>query len=195
MTDHIAAIHVLKSKLQLTDDDYRALLQNIAGKQSTRAMTQAERGRVRDHMQRLAEKLGVARPQLRGAPRFRDSAEYREASPMERKVHAMWNALARNGVIRNGSKEALRAWVKRQTGMDDLKFCNWVQFSSLIESLKEWALRAQDGAARKPETAARPETEKPGPAAAVCHFVPTGVARADRPGAAISAGPEPEKRA
>ncbi|TAN12923.1 MAG: regulatory protein GemA [Burkholderiaceae bacterium] len=133
---HLAAIHVLKGKLQLSDDDYRALLANLTGQTSSKALSDAERGRVRDHMQKLAEKLGVAAPRPAGWQKT-----YREATPMERKVWALWNALGREGRIKNPSPQALRAWVKRQTGMDDLKFCSWPQLSGLIEALKRWEER------------------------------------------------------
>lgn len=139
MSNHVAAIHVLKGKLQLSDDDYRALLANLTGKTSSKALSDAERGRVREHMQRLAEKLGVARPRPAGAG-WKKS--YANSRPMERKVWALWNALGRSGRIANPSPQALRAWVERQTGMSDLKFCNWAQLSNLIESLKEWRDRA-----------------------------------------------------
>ena len=34
--NHIAAIHVLKAKLRLTDEDYRALLKHLTGKGSSK---------------------------------------------------------------------------------------------------------------------------------------------------------------
>lgn len=136
MSNHLAAIHVLKAKLQLSDDDYRALLMSLTGQTSAKVLSDAERGRVREHLQKLAEKLGVAAPRATDWHKSR-----REASPMERKVWALWNALGRSGRIANASPQALRAWVKRQTGMDDLKFCDWPQLSNLIEALKRWEER------------------------------------------------------
>lgn len=62
MTDHIAAIHVLKGKLRLTDDDYRALLIQLTGQASSKAMTQAQRRTVREHLQSLAARLGWSNP-------------------------------------------------------------------------------------------------------------------------------------
>lgn len=62
MANHIAAIHVLKSKLALSDDDYRALLKNLTQKNSSKDLTDKERQAVRDHMQQLAERAGVAKP-------------------------------------------------------------------------------------------------------------------------------------
>jgi len=131
---HLAAIHVLKAKLGLSDDDYRALLWQLTGTRSAKACTEAQQRQLRDHLQRLAEKLGVASP--------RPPRPQTETSAMERKVWALWLALARKGAIQHSDAPALRAWVKRQTGMDDLRFCNWAQLDKLIEALKKWDTRA-----------------------------------------------------
>ena len=132
MANHIAAIHTLKGKLGLSDDDYRALLVNLTGKNSSKALGVQEQARVRDHMQALGERLGVLKP-----TRQRSFAQTRAAaSPRERKVWALWNQLHRDGVIQNHSAPALNAWVKRQVGVDALRFCNTAQLDSCIEGLK-----------------------------------------------------------
>ena len=137
MANHIAAIHTLKGKLGLSDDDYRALLVNLTGKNSSKALGVQEQARVRDHMQALGERLGVLKP-----TRQRSFAQTRAAaSPRERKVWALWNQLHRDGVIQNHSAPALNAWVKRQVGVDALRFCNAAQLDALIEALKAWQLR------------------------------------------------------
>lgn len=137
MANHIAAIHTLKGKLGLSDDDYRALLVNLTGKHSSKALGVQEQARVRDHMQALGERLGVLKP-----TRQRSFAQTRAAaSPRERKVWALWNQLHRDGVIQNHSAPALNAWVKRQVGVDALRFCNTAQLDTLIEALKAWQRR------------------------------------------------------
>lgn len=141
MANHIAAIHTLKSKLGLSDDDYRALLVNLTGKNSSKALGVQEQARVRDHMQALGERLGVLVPTRR-----RSFAQTRAAaSPRERKVWALWNQLHRDGVIQNHSAPALNAWVKRQVGVDALRFCNAAQLDSCIEGLKDWQRRGASG--------------------------------------------------
>ena len=64
-TDHIKAIHVLKGKLRLSDDDYRALLIQLTGHSSSKAMTQPQRRTVREHLQRLAARMGIEQPATR----------------------------------------------------------------------------------------------------------------------------------
>ena len=141
MANHIAAIHVLKSKLQLTDDDYRALLRTLTQKVSTKDMTDKERQAVRDHLQGLAVRMGVAKPLQRRAPVRSFAQAKAAASPRERKVWALWHQLHRDGLVDNPSAAALNAWVKRQVGVDALRFCTGPQLDTLIEALKAWGDR------------------------------------------------------
>lgn len=141
MANHTAAIHVLKSKLQLTDDDYRALLRNLTHKTSSKDLSDKERQAVRDHMQQLAERAGVAKPLRRRATGRTFAQAKAAASPRERKVWALWNQLGRDGVVRDTSAKALNAWVARTVHVSALAFANGAQLDTLIEALKAWQQR------------------------------------------------------
>ena len=142
-TKHIAAIHALKSKLQLSDDDYRALLASLTGKTSSKALQPAQLLAVREHMQSLAERMGVAKPTRR---RPLSQAEFdrvkKQTSPKERKVWALWHQLGRDGLVQNTSAQALNAWVDRQVGVSALRFCTGAQLDTLIEAAKAWQERS-----------------------------------------------------
>lgn len=141
-TNHTAAIHVLKSKLRLTDDDYRVLLRGLTLKSSSRDMTDAERQKVRDHLQGLAERAGLVKPtRRRPMPASRFAKAKADASPKERKVWALWHQLGRDGLVRDTSAKALNAWVHRQVGVSALQFCTGAQLDTLIEALKAWQER------------------------------------------------------
>ncbi|BEU96578.1 regulatory protein GemA [Acidovorax sp. DW039] len=141
MANHIAAIHVLKSKLQLSDSDYRVLIKGITKKESTKDMSDSERQRVRGHMQALAERMGVVKAGQRRPAARSFAAAKSEASPKERKVWALWNQLGRDGVLRNTSATALNAWVERTVHVSALRFANSAQLDTLIEALKVWQQR------------------------------------------------------
>ena len=141
MANHIAAIHVLKSKLQLSDDDYRALIKSITLKTSTKDMTDKERQAVRDHMQGLAVRMGVVKPSSRRAPPRSFAQAKAQASPRERKVWALWNQLGRDGLVQNPSATALNSWVERTVHVSALRFANSAQLDTLIEALKAWQQR------------------------------------------------------
>lgn len=141
MANHTAAIHVLKSKLQLTDDDYRALLKNLTHKTSSKDLTDKERQAVRDHMQQLAERAGVAKPLRRRATGRTFAQAKAAASPRERKVWALWHQLHRDGLVHDTSAAALNAWVQRTVHVAALAFANAAQLDTLIEALKAWQQR------------------------------------------------------
>lgn len=146
-TTHIAAIHTLKAKLGLSEGDYRALLVSLTGKASSKDMSQAERRAVREHLARLAERMGLAQPTRRRPLTDAAFAQARQrASPKERKVWALWHQLARDGLVRSASAASLRAFVRRQTGgVDGLRFCTAPQLDAIIEALKEWQRRGASG--------------------------------------------------
>ena len=142
MANHIAAIHTLKSKLRLSDDDYRALLCNITGKRSSKALSAAELLRVRNHMQALGEHMGVLVAQRqRPLPAETFAKAKAAASPRERKVWALWHQLYRDGKLRDNSAAALNAWVQRTVGVAALRFATGPMLDTLIESLKSWQAR------------------------------------------------------
>jgi phage gp16-like protein len=133
--NHIAAIHTLKTKIKMAEGDYRFLLSQLTGKDSCKAMSPVELAKVRAHFDNLAVRMGVASAK----PAFAQAKA--AASPKERKVWAMWNALGREGKLDKASPQALQAWVLRQTEVSNLRFCNDAQLDSLINSLKLWAGR------------------------------------------------------
>ena len=140
--NHIAAIHALKGKLQLTEEDYRALLCTLTGKTSSKAMSEAQQQQVREHMHNLAVRMGVATATRRrpmSGQQF-DQAK-RQASPRERKVWALWMQLHRDGVVKDTRRNALDAWVERQVGVSSLRFCTAAQLDTCIEALKSWQNR------------------------------------------------------
>lgn len=135
MSKHIAAIHVLKSKLQLSDDDYRALLYQLTGKASSKLMSEAQRRQVRDHLQHLTECMGLAAACAQAKA---------DTSPKERKVWALWHQLGRAGRISSTSAQALNAWVQRTVHVSALRFTTDAQLDTLIEALKKWQERGHD---------------------------------------------------
>lgn len=141
MARDVAAIHVLKAKLQLADDDYRALLRQLTGQASCSQMNERELAGVRAHLAALAERMGVAPARRQRLSQAQFERAKQAASPKERKVWALWHQLARDGHITNTSTQALNAWVHRQVAVSALGFCTDAQLTTLIEALKAWQAR------------------------------------------------------
>lgn len=143
-TNHLAAIHVLKGQMQLSDDDYRALLVQLSGQNSAKLLDERQREALRQHLQQLAERMGVAKP-TRARPFTGQRFAERKAAtpPKERKVWALWHQLHRDGHIQDASAAALNAWVLRTVQVSALVWCTDAQLVTLIESLKRWVERGQ----------------------------------------------------
>lgn len=137
--NHIAAIHALKAKCGLSDDDYRALLHSLTGQRSSKDLGAAQQLQVRQHLQKLVDRSNPAASARRAwVPQAQFDAQRQAASPRERKLWALWGELGRAGKLEQPTAAGLQAWVQRQTGVSALRFCNQVQMDALIESAKLW---------------------------------------------------------
>lgn len=125
----IQIIKIAQKQLGMDDDTYRAMLWSVARVKSSTELDFAGRKKVLDHMQACGFKR--TRPQPR---KLSDN-------PQSKKIRALWLDLHAEGKVRNPSETALAAFVKRETGVDDLHWLNSVQASKVIESLKQWQLR------------------------------------------------------
>jgi phage gp16-like protein len=140
--NYTAAIHVLKGLLQLSDDDYRALLIQLVGKASCKAMSVKELALVRKHLDGLATRMGVQTPP---PARLVDA-------PQVRKLRAMWWALADVAAVEKPANalacaKAVEAWAVRQASQgavgafSALRFATPAQLNKLIEEMKRWGER------------------------------------------------------
>jgi phage gp16-like protein len=124
-------VHMAKKELGLDDETYRAVLEQV-----TRHSSAAE---CSD-----AELLGLVEAFKRRGwtpkPRLRDDGRPRRPSNNAhvRKVWAEWNALIRTGVVRNPTREALRAFVERLTGIADPEWLSPQETNRVVEALKAW---------------------------------------------------------
>lgn len=131
MSRSIAAMHVAKKQLGLDDDTYRAALVQVTGKSSSADMSEAQRQDVLEHFRQ------------RG---FNGSSTARR-KPLEGKfagkLQALWIAGWNLGLVRDRDDRALVAFVKRQTGIDHVRFLRHGQDAmKAIEALKGWLERA-----------------------------------------------------
>lgn len=130
----LAKIHIAKKDLGLDDDTYRAMIRRIGGVESSAQLDAAGRRAL------LAEfRAGGWKPK---APRARRTRPLDDA-PQSRKIRALWLALFDAGVVRDPGERALAHYVRRQTGVEDLRWLDSRQANVVIESLKAWAKRAQ----------------------------------------------------
>lgn len=129
----LAKVHIAKKELALADESYRAILERVTGRASSRDCTE------RQLEQLLAEfkRLGWVPKTKAGAARISDK-------PHVRKVYALWREAGVVGAVDNASKEALRAFVVRQTGKSAPEFCSPDEANKVCEGLKAMIRRAED---------------------------------------------------
>ena len=73
-------------------------------------------------------------------PKFRKSPGY-SSKKYVRLIHALWKACHTKGAIEDGSKTALRSFVKNQTGVSDPEFLSYAEANPVIEALKAMEAR------------------------------------------------------
>lgn len=122
----LARIHIAKKQLGLDDVTYRALLERITGKTSSKNMSDGEHRQVLQELNRLS---GATTASGRYAPVIR----------------ALWLAGYNLGVIDTRTDAALISFVRRQTGLDHTRFLHHSEDAiAAIEGLKAW-IRRQSG--------------------------------------------------
>ncbi len=127
----LAKVHIAKKDLALADDDYRAILARVTGRSSSRDCTERQLEAV------LAEfrRLGWMPKKGKGGSGF--------DKPHVRKIYALWKEAGIVGAVDNASKEALRAFVQRQTGKSTPEFCTPPDANKVTEALKAMIRRVE----------------------------------------------------
>ncbi|UNE54190.1 regulatory protein GemA [Bartonella machadoae] len=122
----LAVLHMGKRALGLDDETYRALLFRLTGKQSAKDLTVLEQRLVVDEMKAFG---------------FQEDRKRLEGK-YAKKLQALWIAGWNLGIIRDRSDKALLAFVKRQTGIDHIRFLrDGDDAAKAIEALKNWLQR------------------------------------------------------
>lgn len=142
----ITLVHVARSQLRLTDEEYRTILREQGGAGSAGDMSAAQLQRVVDYFKKQGFKVATkaktapAGGVMLASGRRTGMATVLAADQQSRKARAMWLTLHAIGQVRDPSEAALLAYAKRQCKVDRLE---WVRDTvPLLESLKAWLLRS-----------------------------------------------------
>lgn len=128
----IAMVHIAKKDLALSDDDYRAILLDVAGFRSSADCTEGDLIKLIERFKARGWK--PAQPSGRAKPK---PADHKPAG----KARALWLSLHALGAIDDPSERALEAFARRQLGCDRLQWANQALAYRLIEALKAMAER------------------------------------------------------
>ena len=142
----IVRIHVAKKQLGMSDDDYRYMLEGVTGKNSSKALSLAELQLVEQHLKKLGFKV-THRSAKRMSPQ--SSHKPKDQKNPRDKLRAMWIDMARAGIVRDESENALEAWVVRMSaklndgrGIEKVAWLSDYLASRLVTQLKQWQKRS-----------------------------------------------------
>ena len=128
----LAKVHIAKKQLGLAEESYRAILARVTGEESSKDCTELQLQKLIDEFKRLGWKPKTAK----------SSNGY--GKPHVRKIYALWKEAGVVGAVDNASKEALRAFVMRQTGKAAPEFCSPGDANRVTEALKAMIRRAEE---------------------------------------------------
>jgi phage gp16-like protein len=136
----LGKIHIATRALGLIDDDYRAFLKRVTGRESAGELDARQRGIVLDELRRLGFR----------SPRTLENTG-RPGEPQERLAIALWRDLGRLGVLEDPSDKRLRKFAAKLTQFDSMKWAPAAAMNKTVEALKAWRKREYDRADRKAE--------------------------------------------
>lgn len=144
MSKFLKLVQIGKRDLQLSDEQYRDLLEEVTGQRSARGLPDFKLGKVVDRMKSMGfVPITKAVPRRNpGIPRTAEAA----------KIKAIWITMHKQGFVRDGSDGALNAYVKRMTskingvGVERLEWLNGDQSVYVLEAIKRWHSRVMKDA-------------------------------------------------
>lgn len=119
----IRAVHAAARAAGLDQDDRHAMQLELTGKASLTDMSFGELGRVLDRLN------------------ARKSSSPLSERPWEGKIKALWWSLYWLGAVNRADSSALDAFIRRQAGVDRLRFLDARKALLVIEALKAWLAR------------------------------------------------------
>lgn len=130
----LAAIHVAKAQLGLTDDEYRDLMATVcSGIRSASELDFTGRKRFLAHLQACLRTSGLQKPKQQREP----------LTGAQRLMWSLWMQLADAKLVYERSLTAIESFARRQTGVDKLAWLNGKQEELVIESMKLWLKRGE----------------------------------------------------
>lgn len=139
----LTLVHVGRRELSLDDEDYRALLESVTGSRSAKGLKAVQLEAVVTAMKGLGFKVKGNTTGRRSPP----SAAHVQA-PEVRKLRAIWITMNNDGLLHDGSEDALGSFIRRMTananggvGINRAEWLTSIQAERVLEALKKWHIR------------------------------------------------------
>ena len=144
----LARIHIGRKQLGMDDVEYRSMLEGQTGKDSCKNMTLSELFKVEAYLKKLGFKPKQRVSGKRYSPLSRNKEDHQKT--MVDKIRALWIDMHREGIVKDGSENALEKWVERMSAIHNkgrgIQKVDWLAQNEhvcyrVLESLKKWQAR------------------------------------------------------
>ncbi|WP_321276943.1 regulatory protein GemA [Thiomicrorhabdus indica] len=129
---NLAKIHIAKKDLGMSDDAYRAMLQDVAGVDSASKLDFHGQMKVLHRLEQLGFKPKQGKKYGPKAGKFKTQSD---------KIRALWISLHKEGIVQDSSEAALGKFIEHHTGKQRPQFLKTSEASKVIEMLKKWGER------------------------------------------------------
>ena len=137
-TKLVRLLHVAKTQLMLTDDEYRIILANCSqGKTSSKNMSLKELEAALKQMKAQGFVVTI------GKNGNKKDLPIVDSNSQVKMIRGLWLELHHLGVVRNSSELALATFIKRLTGVEYQGWLDIDEASKVIEHLKKWKQRVE----------------------------------------------------
>ena len=130
----IRQIKFAQRQLNLSDEDYRAILRRVTGASSSTELTQSSFALVMDEFARLGF-ISTARSE---AAKQESRAHWASSHAQRSKISAMWDAWKGEH-----DPDGLRRWLEKKHGVSDLQFVSAEKAIKVIGALSCFRPKAQ----------------------------------------------------
>lgn len=135
-------VQVGRRELGLDEEEYRALLEQVTGARSAKGMSASKLDAVITAMKGLGFKVkGGAQVTGRRSP----PSSAKVQAPEVRKLRAIWITMKQDGLLYDGSEDALGSFIRRMTasanggvGISRAEWLTSAQAERVLEALKKW---------------------------------------------------------
>lgn len=143
-------VQVGRRELGLDEEDYRALLESVTGARSAKGLSATKLEAVITAMKGLGFKVkGGAKVNGRRSP----PSSAKVQAPEVRKLRAIWITMFNDGLLQDGSEDALGSYIRRMTananggiGVNRAEWLTSAQAERVLEALKKWHIRLMTAA-------------------------------------------------
>ena len=131
----VKRIHVLISRMGISDEDYRARLEKEFGVRTCKALSRAQAARFIRTMEPLAPAPPRRRREWKRRPGMATPAQLR-------KIEAMWADVSKKTTV-GGRRKALGAFLEKRFGVSDLAFVTHEMPGKIIHALEAMKQQAR----------------------------------------------------